>query len=424
MAFPALDEVQGKLADRRKTLGTIFDQAGDDTDLSKVSIIKGDTFAKAQQIKALNDECSDLGKELETLLAVQQAGERAKMAGDLGASESGDGGELDVKRSGGLGALEHGYYHMPLPQGKSIGQLFVESKAYTQRQGQNGPMATMDVDLKTVLTTTAGWTPEVTRSDRLVEFATRPIQVADLFPQTTTTQAAVKYMEETTYTNAAAETAEGAVYPEAALAFTEKLSPVQKIPVFLPATEEQLDDVPRMRGIIENRLAFMVRQRLDLELLVGNGTAPNLRGLLNVVGIQTQAKAGDPVPDAVFKAMVKVNTVGQAMANAIVMNPLDWQGVRLLRTVDGLYIWGNPADAGPERMWGLRVAQAQALTQGTGVVGDFANFSELTVRKGIDVQVSNSHSDFFVRGQLAIRADMRVAIVIYRPTAFCTVTGL
>src|SRR5215218_10269898 len=106
MPFPALEEVQGKLGERRKTLQTIFEQAGDETDLSKVNIIKGDTFAKAQQIKNLNDECTDLGKELETLLAVQQAGERAKMAGDLG-GESGDGsGEVDTKRSGGLGALE------------------------------------------------------------------------------------------------------------------------------------------------------------------------------------------------------------------------------------------------------------------------------------------------------------------------------
>jgi HK97 family phage major capsid protein len=248
--------------------------------------------------------------------------------------------------------------------------------------------------------------------------------VADLIPQTTTTQAAVKYMEETTYTNAAAETAEGGTYPESALAFTERLSPVQKIPTFIPLTDEQLEDVPRMRGIVENRLAFMIRQRLDLQIISGNGTAPNLRGILNVVGIQTQAKAADPVPDAIYKGIVKVNTVGQAAANAVLMNPVDWQNIRLLRTADGIYIWGSPADAGPERIWGLRVAQAQAATAGTAVVGDFANFAELSVRSGLDVQVSNSHSTYFVEGKLAIRADIRAALVWYRPTAFCTVTGL
>jgi HK97 family phage major capsid protein len=231
-------------------------------------------------------------------------------------------------------------------------------------------------------------------------------------------------MEETTFTNAAAEQLEGGTYPEAALAFTEQTSAVRKIPVFLPVTDEQLDDVPRMRGVIDNRLPFMIRQRLDLQILSGNGTAPNLRGIYNVAGIQTQAKGADPTPDAVYKAIVKVETVGQAVANVVVMNPTDWQGVRLLRTADGLYIWGNPSDAGPERIWGLQVVRAQAATLGTAVTGDFANFSELSVRKGIDVQISNSHSTFFIEGKQAIRADMRVALVFYRPAAFCTITGL
>jgi HK97 family phage major capsid protein len=415
MAFPALDEAQGKLAQKRREMAEIFEQAGENMDLSKVTVIKGDTFAKAADIRARNDEMTDLGKQVQDLLAVEQAGERARLAED---GEAGDG----AKGFGGLGAGEH-QMRTGQPQ-KSLGELFVASKAMTDRRGSVGPEAHLEFDLKTLLTTTAGWAPEVVRSDRLVEFATRPIQVADLIPQTTTSQAAVKYMEETTFTNAAAETAEGSPYPESALAFTEKLSPVQKIPTFIPVTDEQLEDVPRVRGIIENRLAFMIRQRLDLQILAGNGTAPNLRGILNVVGIQTQAKGTDPVPDAIYKAIVKVNTVGQAAANAVLLHPNDWQDIRLLRTADGIYLWGSPSEAGPERIWGLRVAQAQAATENTGVVGDFANFSELAVRSGIDVQVSNSHSDFFIRGQLAIRADIRAALVWYRPTAFCTVTGI
>lgn len=411
MTFPALKEARGKLDAKRKELADIFAEAGPDVDLTKVKSVKGTTHDIAAKIRELNDEATDLGKEVDSLTQVQKAAERAKTADDnVGAGEQG-------AESGGSGGGFSGSM-------KSFGQMFIESDAYKMKQGPIGPESTIDVDLKTLMTTAAGFAPEIQRTDKLVEFATRPIQVADLIPQTTTTQSAVQYMEETTFTNAAAETAEGGTYPEAALAYTEQTSLVRKISVFLPVTDEQLDDAPRIRGVIDNRLPFMVRQRLDSQLLSGNGTAPNLRGILNVSGVQTQAKGADPGPDAVYKAIVKVEVTGQAFANAAIFHPNDWQNIRLLRTADGLYIWGNPSDAGPERIWGLRVVRAQAMTTASALVGDFANFSELSVRKGIDTQVSNSHSTFFVEGKQAIRADMRAAFVVYRPTAFCTVTGL
>jgi HK97 family phage major capsid protein len=412
MEFAALKEKEGALTAKRTELAGIFAEAGQEMDLTKVKSIKGTTVDKAAHIRKLNDEQTALGKEVDDLKAVQRAAERTRASSDPDSDGTGEGGSDYGPKAGSR------------PATKSFGQMFVESQAYKGKEGKVGPQATLDIELKTLLTTTAGWDPEETRTGRLVEFATRPLQVAQIVPTTTTTQSAVQYMEETTFTNAAAEVAEGGTYPEAALAFTEQTSIVRKIATFLPVTDEQLEDEPRIRGVIDNRLPFMVRQRLDLQILTGNGTAPNLRGILNVVGIQTQAKGTDPVPDAVYKAIVKVEVTGQAVADTVVMHPNDWQDVRLLRTADGIYIWGNPSDAGPERIWGLRVVRAQALTENTGLVGDFANFSELAVRRGIDVQVSNSHSTYFVEGKQAIRADLRAALVIYRPAAYCTVTGI
>jgi HK97 family phage major capsid protein len=416
VTFPALQEAEAKLSAKRKELGAIFAEAKDPNggtaiDLKRVKSIKGTTHDIAAHIRQLNDELTDLGKEVDGHRKTLKAAQTALTSDDKYATES----TYDLDPGGeGNGR----------PRTKSVGELFTESDAYKLLKGPIGPEANLDVNLKTLLTTTTGWDPEETRTGRLVEFATRPLQVAQIMPQTTTTQSAVQYMEETTYTNAAAETAEGGTFPEAALAFTEQTSIVRKIPVFIPVTDEQLEDEPRIRGVINNRLPFMIRQRLDSQVLVGNGTAPNLRGILNVVGIQTVAKGTDPTPDAIYKAIVLVETTGQAVADTAVINPLDWQDIRLLRTADGIYIWGNPSDAGPERIWGLRVVRAQALTQNTGVVGDFGNFSELAVRRGIDVQVSNSHGTFFVEGKQAIRADMRVAAVWYRPAAFCSVTGI
>jgi HK97 family phage major capsid protein len=415
VAFPALDELDRKIEAKQKDLAGIFAEAGPEIDLTKVTSLSGDTMAKAAEIRQRNDELTDLGKQRDELRAVKQAAEGVRVA-------PGPGGKVDA---GGEAGAEPGAPTVKAPETKSFGQMFVESKAYKGRTGSIGPETRLDIEAKTLFETTNGWAPETTRTGRVVPFATRPIQVTDIIPQTTTTQAAVVYMEETTYdASLVVEKAEGAAFGEATLELTEQSSTVRKIPVFLPVTDEQLEDEPQVRGYIDNRLPFMLRQRLDLQILVGTGVAPLLRGVNNVVGIQTQAKGTDPTPDAVYKAITKVRTIGFAEPNAVVMHPNDWQDIRLLRTADGLYIWGNPSEAGPERIWGLTVAQAVAQTENTGVVGDFANFSELAIRRGVDVQVSNSHGTFFVEGKQAIRADMRVALVWYRPAAFCTVTGI
>lgn len=407
MTFPALMEAEGKLKQRQDSLHKIFTEAGPKLDMDAVKCIEGDSKAKVAKIRELNAEMDDLGKQVDDLKAVQRAADAVRNLPE----QSGSGPDADSRREAEAKAM-------------SLGQAFLASAAHKGRTSGNGPEAHLEIELKTLMTTSAGWAPESIRTGKVVDYATRPIQIIDLIPTTETGQAAVTYMEETTLTNNAAEASEGGTYGEAALALTERSSTVRKIAVWLPMTDEQLEDEPRARGYIDNRMPFLVRQRLDSQILVGDGSAPNLRGINNVVGIQTQAKGTDPSPDAIYKAMTLVRVTGRAMPDAVVMHPNDWQDIRLLRTADGIYIWGSPSEMGVPRIWGRPVIESDAQTENTAVVGDFGNFSELAIRRGIDVQVSNSHSTYFVEGKQAIRADMRAALIFYRPAAFATVTGI
>jgi HK97 family phage major capsid protein len=425
MSFPALKEAQGRLDAKRDEVHSIFNEAGPDLDLSKVKSVSGASDAKgvAAHIRALNDEMGDLQKEVDDLMAVQKAVEDSTKSAERRekGSENGD-------QSG-------------PPQVKSAGQLFVESDSYKRlysyegigRKSRNGslvgPESMLDVELKTVMSTGAGWAPQAVRTDVVIPSAQRPIQVTDMIPALTTTQTAVVFMEETTFTNSAAETLESVqgtpgTYPESALAFTERTSTVRKITTFLPVTDEQLEDIPGAAQYIDSRLPFMVQQRLDLQIVAGDGSSPNLRGLLNIAGISTQARGTDASPDAILKGIVKVRVTGRAVPSGVLMHSTDWQNIRLLKDANGNYIWGSPSTAGPEQIWGLQVAQTETLTAGTAIVADLARYTALYTRRGLNVQVSNSHSTFFVEGKQAVRADVRVAFVVYRPAAICTVTGL
>jgi HK97 family phage major capsid protein len=422
---PKLRDARGKTDRLRKELANILDEAGPDLDMTKVSIIDGDSAAKVAYFQAINAELDDTMKELAPLeaehSALVNAQERLKKFGEPANGLPGFPMKHRIMGEGDLQQYQQERTHQMQPN--ALGKMVYDGWLRAGRV-KDRSFEVEDIDIKTLMTTAAGWATPVIRTGRLVEDEQRPIQVLDVLPSTTTGAAAVTYMEETTFTNAAAEAAEGGTYAESALALTEQTSPVRKIATFLPVTDEQLEDVSQVQGYINNRLPFMLRQRLDSQVTQGNGTAPNLRGITAVAGIQTQAKGTDPVPDAIYKAMTKIRVTGRANPSAVLIHPTDWQNVRLLRTADGLYIWGNPSESGVDRIWGLPVVQADSLTLGTALTGDFATYFELAFRRGIEVKVSDSHGTFFIEGKQAIRADVRVAAVTYRPTAFATVTGL
>ena len=287
---------------------------------------------------------------------------------------------------------------------------------------------TVDIDMKTTMSRGAGWDPEVIRIPRVELYPLRKISVLDLYPQYTTDRDTIKYMKETTHTNNAAEVAEAAVYGESAVALTETSDEVEKVGVWMPVTDEQLEDVPGMSQFLDNRLTYMLKNRIDLELMEGDGTTPNLWGAANLASVQTQAKGTDPTPDAFFKAMTKVRgtTAGTGFGepSACIIHPTDWQDIRLLRTADGIYIFGSPNEAGPDRLWGVPVLVTSAKTVNTGLVGDFTNFAAVFWKRGITFKVTDSHASYFIYGVQAIRADVRLAAVYFRDSAFCTVTSI
>jgi HK97 family phage major capsid protein len=82
--------------------------------------------------------------------------------------------------------------------------------------------------------------------------------------------------------------------------------------------------------------------------------------------------------------------------------------------------------AGPSaQIWGLKVVPTTAIAAGTVLVGKFGGgeAANIVMRQGMELAVSDSHSDFFIKNQLAIRATMRVGFPVYREAAFHKITN-
>jgi len=405
-----LKELTEKLAEKSKLVDQIYTEAGADLDFTRVKCLTGDTGAKVEAMRNLDKEVTDLKKERDILVEMERGRARAQ--------------ELAAQLNKPASAIVHPGKGANQPEVKSIGQLFTESEAY-QRKGVE---SRVDIDLKTTMSRSAGWDPEALRIPRVELYPLRQLSVLDLYPQYTTTNDTIRYMKETTFTNNAAEVAEAAVYGEAAIATTETSDEVEKVGVWLPITDEQLEDVGGISEYVNNRLTYMLKNRIDSQLMEGDGTTPNLWGASNLASIQTQAKGTDPTPDAIFKAMTKIRgtTAGTGFAepSAVVLHPNDWQDIRLLRTADGIYIFGNPTDPGPDRIWGVPVVVTSAKTENTGLVGDFRGYASVWMKRGISFKVTDSHASYFIYGTQAIRADIRLAAVYFRDSAFCTVTSI
>lgn len=280
--------------------------------------------------------------------------------------------------------------------------------------------------LKATMLTTAGWAPYPQLSPRPpVLTAQIPPVVADLIPQDDTNQPTIVYYEETVFLNNADFVAEAQPKPEAELKLEERRQPVCKVAVTLPISEEQLMDVPQVRTYIDQRLTLMVKQKEQVGILRGNGIAPQLQGFHTKPDIGSIARAGgEDNADAILRAITEVNSVtGLANCSGVVLNPLQWLAIRLVRTTTGDYIWGHPSIQGPQTLWGLPVIQTNAELNGTGLVGDFVMFSHISRRMGMRIDVGYINEDFKDNIQ-RIRLEERLSLEIYRAKAFCEITNL
>ena len=399
-----LKEAREKLEAKRAELKTIFDQAGPDMDMAKVDL-PGDSKAKVEAIQAKNKELNDLNDELQKLRSLDES--RKALAG------------MDTtigKQSGPIeGKMED------KPRIKTLGEAFLETKA---RENKNVDFDVPGLNVKTLMEASAGWDPENVRSGRVSLYPEQALGVLDYIPLGNYQGDLYKFMLETTKTAGATAVAEGGAYGEAAFAYTETSHEVEKIGAWLPITDEQLEDNPGLRDLINQRLTYCIKAKLESYVLVGTGTTPQIWGANSLAAVQTQAKSTDPTPDAVHKAITKVRVTGFAEPSVIFAHPNDWQDIRLLRTADGIYVYGSPMDATPARMWGVPVVQTTFQTENTAMVGDFARYCTLFMRQGVRFAVTNSHDTNFINGKQAIRCDMRAVSVFYRETAFCTVTGI
>ena len=331
----------------------------------------------------------------------------------------------------------------PKEEVKTLGQRFLESNSFKSFKDNGQKNITSElkwnpqVELKTTVTE-SNFPPAVVRSARIEESAQLdPYVIPALIDTITTDQYQYKYLEETTYTNNSAPTAEGSALGENALAFTERTEEIRKIGAFIPMTEELLADVSASQGYIDSRLRFMVRQTISDQIIGGSGSGVNLTGILNKTGINSfnySSFSGSLKRiGQIFEAITEIQKDAFMNPDAIILHPSDWyqvvtevNAVTTSGALNPLFVGaGNFNDAVRPSIWGVPVVVSTETTAGDCIVGTFGGGQAIHIvaRQGMEVAMSDSHDENFVKDIVVMKATVRMGLPIYRATAFAKISN-
>jgi len=269
-----------------------------------------------------------------------------------------------------------------------------------------------------------------TRLPGFVELLQAPLKLRNLITVGATDTSVIEWIQQTAVAAAAAEVAEATATtgasgtkPESGMSFSLQHTNTEIIAHYIPTTRAALADMAQLRTLIDTQLVDGVARRLNTQILKGDGSAPNLKGILSW-GVQSQDDVVNGITAArkierIMAAITKIR-LAYLEPTAVLLHPNDYQEIRLAKDAMGQYYFGPPSVAGEAQIWGLPMIEDVTVDQGSPVVGDWKQ-AVLYVQEDVSITATDSHSDWFVRNMIAVLAEGRYALAVPRPDAFCEV---
>lgn len=303
---------------------------------------------------------------------------------------------------------------------ESWGAQFVKSAQYADFAG--GRLGKMRVELKnTLVGSDANVAPA--RSPNIVGGAFQPLSLEAFLPSVNTVSNAIEFTKENAFTNNAAEAAEGSSKAESALTWTLVNMPVSTVAHWIKISRQLASDNVALAAYVNTRMRYGVDRKVETQLVAGDGTAPNISGILDT-GNFTAHGFADGDLGSTLKKLVLIRKIIAASAAAgfpadgILLNPADWAAIEidLLTTAAGQTLY-SVTDGGQPRLFGVPVIQSVGMTADQVAVGAFGQAYMIHNREGVTVEMSDSDSDNFTKNLITIRAERRLALATERPGA-------
>lgn len=322
-------------------------------------------------------------------------------------------------------------------EAKSLGAQFVESQEYKNANSRGTNAVRVNKALSNLAASAGALVQPQRRADVVIP-AQRTAFIRDLLTSIPTSSNAVEVMRENVFTNSAApqqpgsaSTAIGAgefqAKAESNLTYELVTVPVRTMAHWIAASRQVLTDAPMLQRLVDTKLMYGLNLLSDTQLLYGAGTNQSLTGLMVDSGVSTvgEIAAGTSAADLpgamlnhIRSAITKCQTFEYYNINGLVVNPIDWETLETAKGSDGHYIWVTVPNGGEQRLWRVPVIVSNAMAQGDFLLGDWTMGATIYDREQMDIRVSESHADYFVKNGVAILAEERYGFGIELPKAF------
>jgi hypothetical protein len=228
--------------------------------------------------------------------------------------------------------------------------------------------------------------------------------VADLFRRERLTEGNRVLVPSTAViTPAASMVEEGDEKPEFTVDFTPAEVRLGIAAVHSKATKETADDITAFSNWMRTELARQLLVQIDDQLINGDGTAPNILGLLD----------WDPaIPTAAtLPAAVAAVIAAGFQPTGIILSPTDYVGL----ADDDPAGWNGS-------LYGVPAVASPAVVDGAPIVGDFQS-ATIFEKYGPTFEVSEFNEDDFIMGLITARAHSRFLLAVPAAAAFCVVNA-
>lgn len=229
---------------------------------------------------------------------------------------------------------------------------------------------------------------------------------------------AVNSLREETWTNSAAEVSHGAAKPESDLTFENYDVPIRTVAHFIKVTNQLLADAPAIAAYIDTRARDGLAQRIENQLLNGNGTSPNISGLTDSGNFTAYSPtSGDLLVDAINRIKYTMWAAGNA-PDLVIVNPADWGAMERTRegAGSGMYLYGTPGMEAGMNPFGLPVILSPYLTAGKVLVMQASSAAVVYDRQAATVELGYVNDDF-TKNLVTIRVEERLGLGVERPVA-------